>query len=282
MIQTWTIKSLLAWTTEDFKSRNIESPRLEGEILLSYLLKTDRLYLYTNFDRPLQKDELAEFKKLVSKRRQGFSTASIIGLKEFWSLEFIVNENVLIPRPDTETLVQGVLDSGRQPQRVLDLCTGTGCIAIALATEFLETEFDVTDISIKALEVAAKNIDKHNVANRVFTHQGDLFKALNNDVKYDIIVANPPYVKGSIIDTLSDEVINEPRVALEGGGEKGLDIIIRILKDVDKYLTSDGLLFVELDDSQADDVANNYGPEYLNKQGSIIKDLSGKKRIVKF
>ncbi|MBN2802547.1 MAG: peptide chain release factor N(5)-glutamine methyltransferase [Deltaproteobacteria bacterium] len=282
MTEPWTISSIISWTTEDFKKRNIESPRLEAEILLCHVLKKQRLYLYTNFDSPLESDELARFKKLISKRREGVCSAAIIENKEFWSLDFYVNEDVLIPRADTEILVQSVLEQSSHAKNILDLCTGSGCIAISLATELKDAEFDAVDISEKALYVAKINCDRHEVNDRVNLLQGDLFEPLKEGKKYDVIVTNPPYVTSKQMENVSIEVRHEPQIALLGGGDDGLDIIKRILTDAQKYLTENGALFIELDDRQAEKTALELGPKYLNKEGTIIRDLSGMQRVVKF
>jgi release factor glutamine methyltransferase len=280
--EPWTISSIIRWTTEDFKKRNIESPRLEAEILLCHVLKKQRLYLYTNFDSPLESEELASYKKLISKRREGICSAAIIESREFWSLDFYVNEDVLIPRADTEILVQAVLEQSGNAKNILDLCTGSGCIAVSLATELKDAEFDAVDISEKALHVAKINCDRHKVNDRVTLLQGDLFAPLKGEKKYDVIVTNPPYVTSKQMEDVSIEVRHEPQIALLGGGDDGLDIIKRILKDAQKYLTENGSLFIELDDRQAEKTALELGPQYLNKEGTIIRDLAGLQRVVKF
>lgn len=275
--QNWTVKKVLNWAKTDFLKKGIENPRLEAELLLCAVLKWDRIKLYTDFDRPLVQDELDAFRLLIARRRNGECAAYILNEKEFWSLPFKVTPDVLVPRPDTETLVQAALDKYKSG-RVLDLCTGSGCIAVSLAVEKKEMRVDAADISPKACEVAKKNIDRHGVGDRVSVHQGDLFSAIG-DTQYQLVVTNPPYVIEQEIDSLSPEVQGEPRLALSGGAD-GLDIIRRIFNQVGSHLDSGGWLLIELDPRQADLVAKSMCVEFLGNVGDIISDLAGQKRVV--
>ncbi|MBN2342194.1 MAG: peptide chain release factor N(5)-glutamine methyltransferase [Deltaproteobacteria bacterium] len=286
MSQVWTVKSVLDWTTDDFTARGIESPRLEAEILLSRMLEEERLYLYTHFDRPLHPDELQRFRAWVARRRNGECTAYIVGEKEFWSLSFEVTPDVLVPRPDTETLVQAAVDvlrsRGESPSQVLDLCTGSGCVAVALASECNTAEIHATDISAAALTVARRNVSRHRFDDRVTLFEGDLFNAVPKDNRYDVIVSNPPYVIGHEIAGLSAEVQREPRLALVGGGDDGLDICRRLLADAKLYIKPGGYLFIELDNVQTVQAANELGPTLLGTAGWVIDDLAGKHRVAAF
>lgn len=282
MEQTWTIKRVLDWTTDDFNSRQIPSSRLEAELLLSHMLNVPRLYLYTHFDRPLHPEELTRFRELVARRRRGECNAHITGVKEFWSLDFEVNQSVLVPRPDTETLVQAAIDVCDGRQRILDLCTGSGCVAVAIASECPEVSVDATDISTQALAVARRNVTRYQMDARITLYEGDLFNALPANHRYDVIVANPPYVVASELPNLSVEVQHEPHLALLGGGADGLDVTRRLLSGVLPFCNPGARIFLELDDVQTVHVANVLGPQILGKQGSTIQDLAGKHRVVSF
>ena len=282
MEQIWTIKQVLDWTAEDFNNRGMDSARLEAELLLSHMLGVERLYLYTHFDRPLNRDELNRFRALVGRRRRGECNAHIIGSKEFWSLEFEVTSSVLVPRPDTETLVQAAIEFCRDGMSVLDLCTGTGCIAIAVASDCPGITVDATDISADAIEVARRNVARHNMSNRIALYEGDLFDPLPTGSKYDVIMANPPYVRESELNQLSAEVQNEPHLALLGGGDDGLDITRRLLTRLSEFANPGAAVFIELDDAQTPHVATELGPKVLGKQGQTIADLAGKNRVAAF
>jgi release factor glutamine methyltransferase len=282
MKEIWTIKRVLDFAAVDFADKGFESPRLEAELLLSSLLNVNRIYLYTNFDRPLQPDELAEFRNFIARRRAGEPASYIIGKKEFWSMDFYVTPDVLVPRPDTETLLEAAMPCFESASAVLDLCTGSGCLAVVIAKTFSHLRVDATDISPKALDIARKNARFHEISDNLSFYRGDLFDALPKKIKYDVIITNPPYVIGSVIDTLAPEVQKEPRMALDGGGSDGLDIIRRLLMQAPDYLSSEGKLFVELDPAQADLVANSLGPSFLGVKGKIIKDFAQRERVVSF
>ena len=166
-MSTWTIKHVLDWAAEDFKSKKMDRPRFEAEVLLAHVLSLSRLDLYTKFDYPLNDPERERFRDAISKRRSGEPVAHITGQKEFWSLEFEVDKNVLVPRPETEILVESAIKVAPKKGRFLDLCTGSGCVAIALAKELPDVSIDAVDISRDACEVAARNAKKHSVDNRV-------------------------------------------------------------------------------------------------------------------
>jgi release factor glutamine methyltransferase len=279
MEQTWTLKAALDWIADDLRRRDIPSPRLEAELLLSAILRTDRLYLYTHFDRPLDEAERGALKSAVSRRRAGESAAVIIGKKEFWSLDFEVTRDVLVPRPDTETLIEAAVARVAAPSRMLDLCCGSGCIAVALATEFPDAAVDAADLSGAALAVAARNVARHNLTHRVSLHEGDLFDALPAGRTYDLIATNPPYVIDAEIETLQGEVRAEPRMALDGGPD-GLAIIRRILSSAGAFLRPGGWLMMEMDPRQVAIVARDPGPCCLGVAGEVVSDLAGRERVV--
>jgi release factor glutamine methyltransferase len=277
-MSSWTTGKVLSWTASDFKKRGIESPRLEAEVLLAHVLKCDRINLYTGYDRPLLDNELAAYRDTISRRRNGEPTAYITGTKEFWSLNFEVDSSVLIPRPDTETLVGAVLDRAPDEGRFLDLGTGTGCVAIALASELKNIEIDAVDISPQACRLARRNAEKHHVADRIRVLEGDLFAALPPNSSYIAIVSNPPYIPMNEISNLSLEVQKEPRVALDGGPD-GLDVVRRIICSAPDHLEPSGWLLVEIDPRQARKLKQGIGFEVFGANGEFLMDLAGHQRV---
>lgn len=276
----WTAGKVLAWAVEDFKSKGIEPPRLEAELLLCHVLKVSRLSLYTGYDRPMEESELSAYRQAVIRRRVGEPSAYIIGEKEFWSLPFKVTPSVLIPRPDTETLVESALSRMGPSGRALDLCTGTGCAAAALASERPEWTVDATDISKDALAVADENMRRLNLSERVRLFEGDLFSPVK-DSSYDIITANPPYVEDREIETLQVEVQREPRLALEGGAD-GLDIVRRIIEQAPGFLNPGASLLIEIDPRQVETLLSDVGPRFFDAPGEVVSDLSHVPRVVIF
>ncbi|MDD5307748.1 MAG: peptide chain release factor N(5)-glutamine methyltransferase [Deltaproteobacteria bacterium] len=278
MAKLWTVAEVLDFAAADFSKRGMERPRLEAELLLAALLGVPRIALYTGFDKPLAAEELAAFRASIELRRAGEPSAYITGTREFWSLGFAVDRSVLVPRPDTETLVQAALDR-LAGGPVLDLCTGSGCVAVALAHSKPDLVVDATDLSTDACRVAEANAARHGVSSRVRVRQGDLFEAVPPGVRYAVIVSNPPYVPDAEIDGLSPEVRCEPRMALAGGAD-GLDLVRRIVADAPSHLVPGGLLLLEIDPRQAADVAGALGADGFETPGEIVRDLAGRDRIV--
>ena len=247
-------------------------------MLLCDVLKVQRLALYTDFDRPLQDEELTRYRNAIIRRRNGEPTAYITGKKEFWSLSFEVTRDVLIPRPDTETLVESALARLDGSQRMLDLCTGTGCVAVAVASERPASMIDAIDISKAACRIAARNIANHDLSERIAVLEGDLFAPIPNDAVYDVITANPPYIPAGEMAQLQAEVQEEPKLALDGGGD-GLDIVRRIIADAPKYLKDDGWLLIEVDPRQTRGIVSNASTS-IWKETLILPDLAGRERVV--
>ncbi|MCP4199931.1 MAG: peptide chain release factor N(5)-glutamine methyltransferase [Proteobacteria bacterium] len=276
---SWTTGKVLDWAADDFRKRAFPSPRLEAEVLLTSVLGCRRLDLYTHFDRPLMDNELSAYREAISRRRSGEPTAYIVGKKEFWSLEFDVDPRVLIPRPETETLVEAALGRIPEDSLVLDLCTGSGCVAVALASERPGLSIDAVDISNDACEVAKQNVAKHGLSNRITVIAGDLFQPLSPGRRYDAIVANPPYIPKDEIGLLAPEVKKEPVGAL-AAGEDGLDVIRRILDQALSFLEPHGWIMMEVDPRQVDELLLHAATARFNADGEAICDLSGRKRIV--
>lgn len=247
----WTVRTVLEWTRSHFEKQEIDAPRLTAELLLSHLLKVSRVKLYVDLDRPLQKDELAQYKALIVRRLAHEPTQYLMGHREFYGRSFKVDARVLIPRPETELLVEAVLRAMPKEgaSRVLDVCTGSGCVAISLAAERPRSSVWATDLMADALEVAHANAEALGVGPRVTFLQGDLFAAVPLGATFEVIVSNPPYVKSAELSTLQREVRHEPRAALDGGAD-GLDLIRRIAADALPRLKRGGLLALEIGEDQ--------------------------------
>jgi release factor glutamine methyltransferase len=247
--QEWTIETVLRWATDDFRARGIDSPRLDAELLLGKALGRTRIQLIADAKRSLDPEELARFRDLVKRRRAREPVAYILGVREFYGRPFRVDARVLIPRPDTETLVEVALDRTRpiaMSVRALDLCTGSGCVGITLARERPTSFVMASDVSAGALSVARENalrLGAYNVALR----QADLFDGLDPSCPFDLVTANPPYIAAAEIDTLEPEIRDhEPRLALAGGDGDGLAIVRRIVSAARERLRRGALLAVEI------------------------------------
>ncbi|MGI5860792.1 MAG: peptide chain release factor N(5)-glutamine methyltransferase [Myxococcales bacterium] len=278
MAETWTIQRVLTWTSEYFERRGIDSPRLTAELLLAHALGCDRVRLFVDFDRPLNKDELATFRGFVERRASGEPTYYITGRREFYGRPFQVDPRVLIPRPETEHLVDAALERLAEDARgpVLDLCTGSGAVAVSLAAEREALEVVATDISEAALEVAALNARALGVEGRVELLRGDLYEPVAGRT-FEMIVANPPYVRSGEIDGLSREVRREPRGALDGGPD-GLDVVRRIAAQAPGALRPGGWLLLEIGAEQGEATRAILEAAGL-VDAQVRKDLAGLDRI---
>ncbi|MBK7534168.1 MAG: peptide chain release factor N(5)-glutamine methyltransferase [Myxococcales bacterium] len=258
-MSTWTTLAVLDWTTKRFQDAQVSAARLEAQVLLAHALSCKRIELYTNFDRPMSEAELASYRGLIRRRLAGEPLAYLVGEHEFWSLPFWITPHVLVPRPDTETLIEVVLARGgavtTKPGqgRVLDLCTGSGAIAVSLLHELPELTGVATDLSPEAVAVAVRNAERNGVSARLEVRQGDLWAPVAGE-QFDLVVSNPPYVASEVIPTLSAEVRAEPRMALDGGPD-GLAFYRRIIAEASGHLRSGGLLALEHGFDQADAVA---------------------------
>lgn len=279
MSEIWTIGAILKWTGQYFGEKGVDTPRLDAEVLLSHILGKDRLYLYTHFDQPLTPDELTMYRNYVKKRVMRQPVAYIIGLKEFMGLAFKVNESVLIPRPDTETLVEDAAQRLRGVDKpvVADLGTGSGAIIISVLHMLGSAEGFAVDISPQALYIAKENAIHNGVADRLTLKEGDLYSPLQG-LQFDAILSNPPYIPAADISGLAPEVRQEPRLALDGGGD-GLSFYRRIMAEGPSFLKPGGFIAVEVGAGQAPAVAELARQNGLT-QTKIIKDLAGIERVV--
>lgn len=280
--EVWTVKRILEWTTAHLEKHGSESPRLEAEILLAHARRCERIQLYTRYEEELTDPERAIMRDLVTRRSKREPVAYLVGYREFYSLKFKVTPDVLIPRPDTETLVMEALDVARplREPRVLDLCTGSGAIAIAFAANHLKAQVTATDISPAALAIASENAARHKVADRIQFREGSLLGALGGSTeKFDLILSNPPYVTTAELQTLDPDVRQyEPHLALDGG-EDGLDLVRTIIRDARRYLKSDGHLYIEMDPAQVEATLAFVRAETDFKTARFIKDSAGRPRV---
>jgi len=277
--RTWTIREVLDWTTEDFAGRGIDSPRLDAELLVAEALGTDRVGLYLDLHRPLVDVERSSIRPLVARRREREPVAYILGHRDFYGRRFHVTADVLIPRPDTETLVDHALECipDDQPCRVLDIGTGSGAIAVTIAAERPLAMVTATDISEAALVVAADNAERLGVSDRIRLERANL---LDGTEQYDLIVSNPPYIARSEMQSLQAEVReHEPSGALEAG-EDGLDIIRALLVATEGAAATGAQLLVEVGVGQAPSVVDFASARTAWKPIAVHRDLQRIERVV--
>jgi release factor glutamine methyltransferase len=254
--RSWTVLELLRWTTDYFDRVGIDSARLDAEVLLAHALEIDRLRLYLDYEKPVLADERDRFRALVKRRAQERVPVSLLlGRREFWSLELRVTSDVLTPRPETETLVEAGLSKMPDPgsrARILDLGTGSGAIALSLASERPQAEITATDLSKAALQIATENADHLRIGERVRFIDGDLFEPVAAE-RFDLIVSNPPYVARDDARSLPPELAHEPEMALFAGCD-GLDVIRRLIAEAGEHLSPGGWLFIEHSPEQVETI----------------------------
>ena len=277
----WTIKKLIDWTTQYFRNHAIEDPRLDVELLLSHVLKKQRIFLYTDFEQIVNPEELAQFKSYIQKRVKGISTAAIIGEKDFMGLTFHVNENVLIPRPDTETWLEKVIQyhRGDPDIEVADLGTGSGAILLSFLYYCKEAKGVGVDISPKALEVAKANGEQLKLSDRATWLDGDYIDALPAETLYDGILTNPPYIPSADISGLAQEVRSEPLLALDGGDD-GLIFYRRLAEKAADHLKPGGFLAMEFGIHQWEPILDLFKATGQFEDFEVIKDYGGIERAI--
>ena len=279
----WTVKRILDWTIDYLGKHGSESPRLDAEILLAHARGCKRIQLYTQYEQVLTDQHRAVMRELVRRRAAAEPVAYLVGHREFFSLSFEVNASVLIPRPETETLVLeavGIIGTDK-PCRVLELGTGSGCIAIAIAKQCPKATIVTVDISEAATEVAKRNAAKHEVADRIEFRIGSLFDPINDDEQFDMLVSNPPYVCTAEIAQLARDVKDhEPHSALDGGAD-GLDLVRTIISDGTKYLSPGAQMLIEIDPDQAGPVCEISQINEAITECRAVRDLSSNIRIMR-
>jgi release factor glutamine methyltransferase len=278
-METWTVARVLEWGTKDLKERSHGSPRLDAELMMAMVLECDRVKLIIDGNRPLEKDELGAYKALHKRRRSGEPIAYLRGFREFYSRNFHVDRRVLVPRPETELLVEAGMRRTRHVNlcaRVLDVCTGSGCVAITIKKERPTNLVVAGDISTEALEVASINCNRLGALVGLF--RSDLYDAFRG-MRFDLITANPPYIPQGDMSTLPVDVRDfEPSIALAAAGD-GLEITHRIIDGALELLAPGGVLALEVVAGRARDVA-----ELLSSANyeavEVDKDYGGHERIV--
>jgi release factor glutamine methyltransferase len=279
----WTIREVVQWTTDYFRQKGIESARLDAEVLLAHALRADRLYLYLNLDKPLSQQERDKYRELVTRRARREPVALITGRKEFWSINLRVCPGVLIPRPETEVLVQAVLDEIRELRqpRVLDIGTGSGAVAIAIAHDRPDARVIATDRDPGAASLTWLNAKESDTAEHMAVLAADLFSSFRTGPHFHVICSNPPYVSDDDMMTLAPEIVRfEPRSALAAGPE-GLDVIGAIASQAREFLAEHGALILEMGAGQEKAVREIFKSAGLDKEIAVFKDLAGIPRVVK-
>lgn len=283
--QQWTIQRLLEWTTDYFAKSTIGGARLEAEVLLAEALDCQRIELYTRFDEVPDEEKLTKFRAWVKRRGNGEPVAYLVGHREFYSLRFAVDANVLIPRPETEHLVVATLEVAQSldadPVRIIDVGTGSGCIAITLAKQMENCKIAATDVSEAALAVARTNVQAHQVDDKVRLFHGDLLDAIPpGSQSVHLIVSNPPYIGTQEIETIDEQVKNhEPSVALFSG-EHGTEIIERLIQQAPEYLIPGGTLIFETSPINIKRCVQIVQSNSNYSSVKVEKDFGGLERVV--
>jgi release factor glutamine methyltransferase len=283
MSDEWTVRRIIDWTTAHLKKHGSDTPRLETEILLAHARGCRRIELYTRFDEVLSEKERSTMRDLVRRRAQSEPVAYLVGHREFFGLDFRVTPAVLIPRPDTETLVVELLDVAKPlaAPRILDIGTGSGCIAIAAAVNLPNAQITATDASDAALAVARENAASHKITERIRFLSGDLFRVLEPNERFDIVASNPPYIADHEKETLQNDVRKyEPHEALFSG-PTGLETLFRIVDQAPDFLNVGGTLMLEISPEQASAVVGRMEASAKYRDIRVVKDVPGLARVVR-
>lgn len=282
MAEPWTVRKIVAWIQADLDKRGMDNARLDADLLVAHALQQKRIALYLDLERPLVESELSAIRALVARRRAREPIAYILGEREFYGRPFEVSRDVLIPRPDTETLVEQTLllvRAGAPDGPLLDLCTGSGAVAVTLAAELPGRTVVATDISPSALTVAGRNAERNAVSERLELRVGDLFGALREGERFALITVNPPYIGAHEMAGLDADVRDyEPQLALDAGAD-ALSFYRRIAAEAGSFLVNGGALLVEVGHTQAAEVAALFAAQGFRDVRSA-RDLSGIERVV--
>ena len=282
--QTWTVGNLLNWTAEYLAQKGCESPRVDAEVLLAEALHCKRIDLYgMRHAEPASDETRQRYRKLIGKRVEGCPVAYLVGRKEFYSLEFEVSPAVLIPRPDTETLVGECLRLAREvaTPRLLDVGTGSGCVAVTVARHHPGAQVTAVDLSPEALAVAARNAARHGVSERVHFHEGDLFAPLPPGEPFDCIVSNPPYIpRGEIAGLAADVRDHEPHLALDGGPD-GFGVFDRLVAEAPAWLKPGGYLLLEINSTREGPARARLAGHAGYELDKTIHDRAGQPRVLR-
>lgn len=276
----WTIVKILEWTKQYFADKGVETPRLDAEVLLCDVLNCQRINLYVNFDQPLNEEELKKYRNYVARRANNEPLAYILGSKTFMHSEFKVTTDTLIPRPETELLVEQIVkfNEGKNPKQILDIGCGSGAIVISLLQMLPKALGTAIDINAGAVKTTMENALTLGVAERCSGFVSDLFEKISVGSQFDIIVSNPPYIPTKDMTTLAADVLKEPRSALDGGSA-GLDFYERILRSINVFLAPGGMVAFEVGIGQGEKVAQLCRLEGLTIT-RIRKDYADIERMV--
>jgi release factor glutamine methyltransferase len=280
---SWTVLRLLNWTADFLKRKGSESPRLDAEVLLAHVLKWERVQLYTRHADEVGDRDRTTYRELIKRRAEGSPVAYLVGKKEFFSLSLAVNSDVLIPRPDTETLVVTFLElfKGYDSPVAVDVGAGSGCIPLACVSRHRTARFHAVDLSEAALNVARKNAEALKLSDRVSFHQGDLLASVSSLGPFDAIVSNPPYIATATIPTLDIGVRQyEPHLALDGG-EDGLRVVSRLIEQAVPLLKLGGHLILEIGSDQELPVRDLIGSQPSLELAPTIRDAANHPRVVR-
>jgi release factor glutamine methyltransferase len=280
--ETWTVGRLLTWTTDWLGARGSDSPRLDAEVLLAHVRGCPRIMLYTAFDTVVPDAERGRFRELVKRRGEGEPVAYLVGSREFFSLPFAVTKDVLIPRPETEGLVVRTIDLGKPSAapRIVDVGTGSGAVAVAVARHLPKASLAATDVSPAALAVAKANAERHGVADRIAFVEGDLLADPRLAGPWDVIVSNPPYVREDEFSALPRDVRDhEPRAALVAG-PTGVEIVARLADQAAERLVPGGWLLVEIGPATAAAAEAAIAAVPGLEPRPTLKDMAGLPRVV--
>ena len=273
------LKEILKYGKEELIKNNIEDASIIAKELAEYIFKITRAQMIANNDMEFSKDQTDNYINSIKKISTGIPIQYITNNQEFMNLNFYVDENVLIPQPDTETLVEEVINEYKEKKcEILDLCTGSGAIAISLAKNIYESNIVASDISMKALQIAKLNAEKNLVRKKIEFIESDMFNKIYKD-DFDIIVSNPPYIKTKVIEELDKQVKNEPYIALDGGAD-GLKFYKIIIENAYKYIKNEGKVFLEIGYDQKNELINLFKENIHYENIYSKKDLGGNDRII--
>lgn len=283
MSDEWTVRRIIEWTTAHLKKHGSDTPRLDAEILLAHARGCRRIELYTGFDDVLDERQRAAMRDLVRRRAQSEPVAYLVGHREFFGLDFHVTPAVLIPRPDTETLVVELLDRAKplSAPRILDVGTGSGCIAIAAAVNHRAAQVTATDVSDAALAVARENAQTHHVVDRIRFLSGDLFAAVGHEERFDFVVSNPPYIAESEKETLQNDVRKYEPLAALFAGPTGRETLFRLVDEAPAHLAAGGTLLLEISPEHSPPLVERMESSGRYQEIRVIKDLAGQARVVR-
>ncbi|MDZ4658950.1 MAG: peptide chain release factor N(5)-glutamine methyltransferase [Bythopirellula sp.] len=282
--EAWTVGRLLTWTTDFLRGKGADSPRLDAEVLLAHARGCQRIELYTAFEEEPTEAVRTAFRELVGRRAKGTPVAYLVGRREFFSLMFEVTSDVLIPRPETESLVVRAIDLAKllktESLHIADVGTGSGIIAITVAKHIKNCRVTAIDISPAALVVAKRNATKHGVAERIVFVESDLFEAVPREAKFDLVLSNPPYVALAEMAELAPDVRDhEPYLALDGGAN-GTEVIERLIPQTEEKLKSGGWLLMEVGSGNAARVEQLVKANPAFELAETIKDIANLPRVV--